>query len=48
MFGLNQAELIPHSFDDSPYSPHFGLSHAQMNVAMSQVSCNLSAAAGPG
>ena len=37
MFGLNQAELIPHSFDDSPYSPHFGLSHAQMNVAMSEI-----------
>ena len=37
MFGLNQAELIPHSFDDSPYSPHFGLSHAEMNVAMSEI-----------
>ena len=24
MFGMNQVELIPHSFDDSPYSPHFG------------------------
>jgi hypothetical protein len=37
MFGLNQAELIPHSFDDSPYSPHFGLSHTQMNIAMSAI-----------
>lgn len=34
MFGANQIELIPHSFDDAPYSPHFALSHHDMNVAM--------------
>lgn len=37
LFGVNQIELIPHSFDDAPYSPHFALSHADMNVAMSSV-----------
>jgi hypothetical protein len=36
-FGVNQIELIPHSFDDAPYSPHFSLSHTDMNVAMSQI-----------
>ena len=35
LFGVNQVELIPHSFDDAPFSPHFSLPHAEMNVAMS-------------
>jgi len=35
-FGANQIELIPHSFDDAPYSPHFFLGHDEMNVAMSK------------
>ena len=35
MFGVNQIELIPHSFDDAPFSPHFELSHHDMNVQMS-------------
>jgi hypothetical protein len=25
LFGANQVELIPHSFDDAPFSPHFAL-----------------------
>ena len=28
---------MPHSFDDAPFSPHFFLDHADMNVAMSAV-----------
>ena len=37
LFGLNQIELIPHSFDDAPYSPHFVMPHSEMNVIMSQI-----------
>jgi hypothetical protein len=35
LFGVNQIELIPHAFDDAPYSPHYALSHKDMNTAMS-------------
>ena len=37
MFGANMIELIPHAFDDAPYSPHYGLSHDAMNTAMSAI-----------
>lgn len=37
LFGANQIELIPGSFDDAPYSPHFALSHREMNTVMSTV-----------
>jgi len=37
LFGANQIELIPGSFDDAPYSPHFALSHREMNTVMSSV-----------
>lgn len=37
LFGVNQIELITGSFDDAPYSPHFALSHDDMNVAMSTI-----------
>eukprot|EP00041_Stephanoeca_diplocostata_P026368 m.709830 g.709830 ORF g.709830 m.709830 type:complete len:415 (-) comp22947_c0_seq2:2661-3905(-) len=37
VFGINQIELISESFDDAPYSPHFSLSHPDMNVAMATV-----------
>jgi hypothetical protein len=30
IFGANQIELIPHSFDDAPYSPHFFLDPQDM------------------
>lgn len=29
--------LIPHSFDDALYSPHFFLDHNSMNVEMSKI-----------
>lgn len=37
IFGINQIELISQSFDDAPYSPHFSLSHTEMNIAMSTI-----------
>ena len=37
LFGVNQIELIPHSFDDAPFSPHYQLSHDDMNVRMSSI-----------
>ena len=36
LFGANMIELIPKAFDDAPYSPHYSLSHFDMNIAMSK------------
>ena len=41
MHRLNQVELIPHSFDDAPFSPHYARAHADMNVEMSRVADEL-------
>ena len=38
---LNQVELIPHAFDDAPFSPHYDLSHADMNVQMAAIADEL-------
>ena len=38
---LNQVELIPHAFDDAPFSPHYALSHAEMNVQMAAIADEL-------
>ena len=36
-FGCNQIELIPHAFDDAPFSPHMALDHLTMNTEMSRI-----------
>ena len=38
---LNQVELIPHAFDDAPFSPHYALAHPDMNVQMAAIADEL-------